>query len=432
VANPIRERLASGKLSAPDARLYEELVFYILYYRFEQELERAMAEPAARLYEAFSREARRLLPEHAVSSRIDSELPHWFAFLFQIRRASHHIFEFVVGSSYPAARLRAAIWQSIFTHDLRRYRRALFDKMGDVSTLVTGPSGTGKELVARAIGSSRYIPFQPKAGEFVLDASAAFYPMNLSALAPTLIESELFGHRRGAFTGALADRKGFFAICPPLGTVFLDEIGDLDPAIQVKLLRVLQTREFQSLGETKTQRFEGKIVAATNRDLGAEMRAGRFREDLYYRLCSDLIATPPLREQLADAPPDLEELVQFIARRLVGPEEAEAVTSEVIDWIEGHLGADYDWPGNFRELEQCVRNVLVRKEYRPTSRSVESPWLIDLREGKLTAEELLEAYCAHVYERSGSFLETARRLGLDRRTVKSKVEAYRKRSAKAS
>ncbi len=429
MASAIRARLVSGKkLSFEDDRLFQELVFYTLYYRFEEDFGRAMTEAAVRFYEPFCREALRLLP--AASSRLESELPHWFSFLFQIRRASHHIFEFIVGSSYPAARLRAAIWQSIFTHDLRRYRRALFDKMGDVSTLVSGPSGTGKELVARAIGSSRYIPFGPKAGRFALDVADAFYPINLSALAPTLIESELFGHRRGAFTGALADRKGFFAICPALGTVFLDEIGDLDPAIQVKLLRVLQTREFQSLGETKTQKFEGKIVAATHRDLAAEMRAGRFREDLYYRLCSDLIATPSLRDQLADAPHDLEELVRFIARRLVGPEEADPVTSEVLHWIQRHLGPSYGWPGNFRELEQCVRNVLVRKEYRPTSRAMESPWLVDLREGSLTAEELLEAYCAHLYERSGNYLETARKLGLDRRTVKSKVQAYRRRSAK--
>jgi hypothetical protein len=120
---------------------------YVLYYRFEEDFGRAMAEPAVRFYDSFCREAVRLLPPPAVSTRIEAELSHWFAFLFQIRRASHHIFEFIVGSSYPAARLRAAIWQSIFTHDLRRYRRALFDRMGDVSTLATGP-GTGKELVA--------------------------------------------------------------------------------------------------------------------------------------------------------------------------------------------------------------------------------------------------------------------------------------------
>jgi transcriptional regulator with GAF, ATPase, and Fis domain len=102
-----------------------------------------------------------------------------------------------------------------------------------------------------------------------------------------LIESELFGHRRGAFTGALADRAGWMEVCPPAGAVFLDEIGEVDSSIQVKLLRVLQSRAFQPLGGTDTRRFEGKIIAATNRDLPVEIRAGRFREDFYYRLCSD-------------------------------------------------------------------------------------------------------------------------------------------------
>ncbi|HEY7816785.1 MAG TPA: hypothetical protein VIG29_01095, partial [Vicinamibacteria bacterium] len=132
-ANGIRARLGSGALgSDSDRRLYEELVFYILYYRFEEEFSRAMSEPSVRFYEPFCREAVSYL-----STRIEPSLTHWFSFLFQIRRASHHIFDFIVGSSFPAAKLRAAIWQSIFTHDLRRYRRALFDRMGDVSTLVT-------------------------------------------------------------------------------------------------------------------------------------------------------------------------------------------------------------------------------------------------------------------------------------------------------
>ena len=213
--------------------------------------------------------------------------------------------------------------------------------------------------------------------------------------------------------------------------MFLDEIGDLDPAIQVKLLRVLQTRTFQPLGDTKSQSFDGKIVAATNRDLAREMRSGRFREDLYYRLCSDLITTPSLREQLRDAPDDLHDLVLFIARRVVGKDEADTVTAEVIAWITNHLGLDYDWPGNVRELEQCVRNVIIRKEYRPmlVGRDASSS-VVDLESATLTAEELLEKYCAAVYQRTGNYLETARRLGLDRRTVKSKVEAFnnRKRS----
>jgi transcriptional regulator with AAA-type ATPase domain len=428
-ARGLRERFASGaRPTREEEQLYEELALYVLYYRFEVRLGETIGTSPVPFYEDFCREARSLLALATLSSRFERELPHWFAFLYQIRRASHHIFEFIVGSSLPAARLRGAIWQSIFTHDLRRYRRTLYDRMGDLSTLVTGPSGTGKELVARALGSCRYIPFHPRPGKFAIDGSDAFYPLNLSALAPTLIESELFGHRRGAFTGALADRKGWLAVCPGLGTVFLDEIGDLDPSIQVKLLRVLQTREFQPLGETKSERFEGKIVAATHRDLGREMQEGRFREDLYYRLCSDLVSTPSLREQLEDRPEDLDELVRFLARRIVGPDEADDVTSEVIAWIEGTLGRDYPWPGNVRELEQCVRNVVVRKEYRPTPRGREgSRGLVDLERSELTAEELVERYCFHVYERTGSYLETARRLGLDRRTVKTKIAAFRKR-----
>ena len=431
LAMRLRARLTEGvEPPREDAQLYQELVFYLLYDRFEARLERAMTAPIVEFYAEFQEQARFYLSSlpPRIAADVDAELPHWFAFLFQVRRASHHIFDFIVGSSLPAARLRGGVWQSIFTHDLRRYRRLLFRKMSDVATLVTGESGTGKELVAQAIALSGYIPFQPKQKRFEIDLGQAFFPLNLSALAPTLVESELFGHRRGAFTGALADRKGFLAVCPALGTVFLDEIGDLDPAIQVKLLRVLQTRTFQPLGDTKSQSFDGKIVAATNRDLAREMRSGRFREDLYYRLCSDLITTPSLREQLRDAPDDLHDLVLFIARRVVGKDEADTVAAEVIAWITNHLGLDYDWPGNVRELEQCVRNVIIRKEYRPmlVGRDASSS-VVDLESATLTAEELLEKYCAAVYQRTGNYLETARRLGLDRRTVKSKVEAFNNR-----
>ena len=229
---------------------------------------------------------------------------------------------------------------------MRRYRRSLYRRMHDVTTLVTGPSGTGKELVARAIALSRYIPFDSQREMFVTNLDGAFHALNLSALSPTLIESELFGHRKGAFTGALEDRVGWLESCPPLGTVLLDEIGELDASIQVKLLRVLQTREFQRIGETTPREFKGKLIAATNRDLDAEMRAGRFREDLYYRLCADLIATPSLRDQLRDSPDELPNLVLFVSERVVGADEASDLADEVLACIERDLGADYAWPGN--------------------------------------------------------------------------------------
>jgi transcriptional regulator with PAS, ATPase and Fis domain len=240
-----------------------------------------------------------------------------------------------------------------------------------------------------------------------------------------LIESELFGHRRGAFTGALEERIGWLESCPPSGAVFLDEIGELDPVIQVKLLRVLQTRCFQRLGDTQTRYFRGKIIAATNRDLAAEIEAGRFRKDFYYRLCSDIIHTPGLREQLHESPDELRSLVLFIAERLAGS-EAEGLAEEVVQWVNRHLGEDYAWPGNFRELEQCVRNVLIRHEYYPPAQPIVPPGsdlAADLASGKLTAEQLVQHYCKLVYAKTHNYEETARRLGLDRRTVKSKVAA---------
>jgi hypothetical protein len=383
-----RQRLGDGvaKISRDELELYEQLALYVLYHRSRERLAElvhggdaagekdhvsdaeADRQPRkAAFYSEFARDAEELL---AVPGRTLPEpvVPaHLFACFFQIRRAFHHIFANIVGRSMAAARLRAAAWQSIFTHDVRRYFRVLYDRMGDFTTLITGPSGTGKELVARAIGLSRYVPFDPKTRCFAAAAAGSFHALNLSALSPTLIESELFGHRRGAFTGALEDRAGWLEVCPAMGTVFLDEIGELDPLIQVKLLRVLQTRRFQRLGDTQPRHFKGKIIAATNRDLAAEMAAGRFREDFYYRLCSDMIRTPGLREQLQDSPDELRGLVLFIARRLAG-EAAEGLAEEVVLWVRKHLGADYAWPGNFRELEQCVRNILIRHEYHPPFR----------------------------------------------------------------
>ena len=182
------------------------------------------------------------------------------------------------------------------------------------------------------------------------------------------------------------------------------------------------------MGETEERQFQGKLIAATNRDLADAMRRGEFREDLYYRLCSDIIVTPSLRQRLEDDPGELGRLVVYLAQRLVG-EQADAVAAEVLEVIERQLGHDYDWPGNVRELEQCVRNVLIRKEYLPprvSSRDTQNPRELLLgatRDGRLTAEELLQSYCVLVYAETGSYEATARRLGLDRRTVKAKVDS---------
>lgn len=437
LADKIRQKICTGtQVNHAELVLYEDLCCYLLYYRYwphlsktvEAALRDPMASPPTKVvgWKEFLADFKNYLelPGRKLPSHLEAD--HLFACFFQIRRAFYHIFEFLVGGSMPAARLRAAVWQSIFTHDMHRYRRTLYRRMGDIPTLITGPSGTGKELVARAVGMSRYIPFNVETEKFCDDFAGSFHALNLSALSPTLLESDLFGHRRGAYTGALDDRAGWLEVCRPRGTMFLDEIGELDTAIQVKLLRVLQARTFQRLGETEDRCFHGKLIAATNRNLADEMRAGRFREDFYYRLCSDMITTPSLREQLADAYDNLRNLILFIARREVD-DEAEDLADEVFRWIDQDLGRDYAWGGNIRELEQCVRNVMIRREYRPavTARAAEDPCerlIAGITGGTLTADELLRQYCTLVYAKRKNYEATARQLGLDRRTVKSKID----------
>jgi len=416
--------------SEAELRLYRDVVYYTLYNRWQADLLELVLPPKSPgrvpLWREFHAAHASLLPaELELEDPAPAELV--FAWFFQTRRAFHHVFHSLHGSSQPVARLRAQVWQSIFTHDMRRFRRGLYSRIGDFTTLVTGPSGTGKELVARAIGLSRFIPFDPRREAFVEDFRSSFFALNLAALSPTLVESELFGHRKGAFTGAVQDRTGWLETCPPLGSVFLDEIGEITPDLQVKLLRVLQTRTFQRIGDTRDRRFEGKLIASTNRDPEEEMRAGRMRPDFYYRICSDLIETPSLRQQLAASPGDLVTLVQVIVADLVAGRDVESATAEVLRWIETSLGLDYAWPGNFRELEQCVRNVIVRGRYEAAGTAAGAPALAgDLASAvadmTLDAEELLRRYTTLVYFHTGSYVAAARKLGLDRRTVRARID----------
>jgi len=435
LAKVLRSRLQQGIAATPrELALYEDLDLYHLYRPQLHEFDRAISsalesgevKPMHR-WEPFREEFGQFFRSHGRTLPSDHDPAHVFALFYQLRRGFYHIHQNIYGSSAAIARLRAAVWQSIFTHDLRRYSHTLYDRMGDNTLLITGPSGSGKELVARAVGLSRYIPFNEKTKTFD-NFTGSFHPVNLSAIPGTLVESELFGHVKGAFTGAVRDRKGQLAQCDVHGTVFLDEIGELEPSLQVKLLRVLESGEYQRVGETELRHFPGKVIAATNRDLGVERRAGRFRDDLFYRLCSDMIVTPSLEEQLSESPANLSDIVLFVARQVVG-DDAEELAEDVTTWIDKHL-ADYSWPGNFRELEQCVRNVMIRREYHPdrTPRDdVGSDPLVELgaavTTGELTLDQLETRYASLVYAQTGSYREAAQRLDCDWRTLKSKIDA---------
>lgn len=417
----LERQRAKLQRSERDWGLYEECVHFWLYQRYYEGFAQCAIQGSTQgagsflFYADFLKDWNYWFQISGKNYSTALSCEHFFACCYQLARAFHGIFDHVMGSSMPAARLRASIWESIFTWDLRRYRQSLYRKMGDFPTLITGPSGTGKELVARAIAGARYLEFSASSRKFEEAKGGNFFAVNLAALSAGLIESELFGHKKGAYTGAISDRVGWLESCPRVGSVFLDELGEMDLTVQVKLLRVLETREFAAVGDTAVRRFGGKLMAATNRDLAAGIAAGRFREDLYFRLCADQIRTPGLADQIAAEPGVLAELVRYMARR-AGAEEA---FPAVWEWMETSLPKGYAWPGNYRELEQCVRNVLIRGSYRPLEvLRAGDPALGRVERGEMTAEELLRWYAGRVHQEAGSFVETARRLGVDRRTVR--------------
>lgn len=222
--------------------------------------------------------------------------------------------------------------------------QAVFERIQQVAksratVLITGESGTGKELAARAVhqASDR--------------ADRRFVPVNCTALTESLLESELFGHERGAFTGAYKQKKGYFEIADG-GTIFLDEIAETNPATQVKLLRILESREFERVGGTATIRVDVRLIAATNADLARLVSEGRFREDLYYRLRVVTIHIPPLRERKEDTPVLVRHFVQQLAR-----ENGKGNLS--IDREAAEVLARQDWPGNVRQLRNMVESLVV-------------------------------------------------------------------------
>jgi Nif-specific regulatory protein len=227
-----------------------------------------------------------------------------------------------------------------------RCMKIVFDQVRQVAkwnttVLVRGESGTGKELVANAIHYN-----SPR-------INGPFIKLNCAALPDALLESELFGHEKGAFTGAVNQRKGRFEQADG-GTIFLDEIGEISPAFQAKLLRVLQEGEFERVGGVKTQRVDVRVVAATNRNLEAAVHDGDFREDLYYRLNVMPILMPPLRERIEDVP----ELARFLVAK-IGKSQGRSL--EIDDASLGLL-MRHDWPGNVRELENCLERAAVMSE----------------------------------------------------------------------
>jgi transcriptional regulator with AAA-type ATPase domain len=351
----------------------------------------------------------------------------YFALHYQLRRGFYFIHRSLAGRSESMRRLREALWNNIFTHDMRGFDAALWNRMEDFSTLLLGETGTGKGEAAAAIGRSAFIPYLTAERRFAASFADTFLAINLSQFPESLIESELFGHRKGAFTGASEHHQGVFERCSAHGALFLDEIGEVSIPVQIKLLQVLQERSFTPVGGRDKRRFSGRVIAATNRSLGPLRRDGRFRDDFFYRLCSDVIEVPPLRRRLAESPGELEELVRLLVGRIAGSPDA-ALVATVLEGLRRDLPRGHTWPGNVRELEQAVRRVLLTGRYAPELAAATDPddSLVEkLRAGELTAAQLLAQYSAMLYRRLGSYAAVAKRTDIDPRTSRKYVDSAR-------
>ncbi len=284
----------------------------------------------------------------------------------------------------------------------------------DATVLIFGESGTGKELVANAIHQNS------------LRVEKPFIKVSCAALPETLLESELFGHERGAFTGALTRKAGRFQLANG-GTLFLDEVSEMSSATQVKLLRVLQEREFEPLGSTKTIQVDIRLITATNKDLEAEVKEGRFREDLFYRLNVIPIRLPSLRERREDIPLLAEHFFRHYQEK--NRSSVKGFLPKTMDTL-----IRYDWPGNIRELENTVERaiLLCRSEYimpQDLPLAVQGAQngahpIVSVPPGMPLKEVEREVIVQTLGETGGNRTQTARVLGISRKTLQNKIKEY--------
>ncbi len=307
-------------------------------------------------------------------------------------------------------------WQLVGSSEEMQAVKHLVERVAPTlaTVLIQGESGTGKELVAQAIHA-----LSPRVG-------GPFIRVNCAALTETLLESELFGHEKGAFTGAHARKTGRFELADR-GTLFLDEIGELSFNVQAKLLRVLQERMFERVGGEKTIKVDVRIIAATNRDLLKEAQEGRFREDLYYRLNVFPISVPPLRERRDDIPclaeNFLEKLRTYGGSKILG--------SEVLNQL-----MSYTWPGNVRELENVVERMVIISQgavigmdslplFDTASKSAKNPGSFILPPEGVSLEEIEKSFLQQAMEQTGgNQSHAAKRLGLSRHAFLYRLEKY--------
>jgi transcriptional regulator with GAF, ATPase, and Fis domain len=278
------------------------------------------------------------------------------------------------------------------------------------TVLIQGETGTGKELIARAIHN-----ISPRCGR-------PFIKLNCAAIPLDLLESELFGHEKGAFTGAIAQKLGRFELADK-GTLFLDEVGDIPPSLQPKLLRILQEQEFERLGSSRTHQVDVRLVAATHRDLAGMVRNGEFRSDLYFRLNVFPVQLPPLRERREDIPALVAHFIEIVGRR-VGRQIDHIPEETMLDLCS------YDWPGNIRELQNLIERALILSEngVLPNPLLTAGTQLISVVPAPTTLMDSERALILRTLQAAGWVIGgrdgAAARLGLKRTTLIYKMQRH--------
>ncbi|BHH85501.1 sigma 54-interacting transcriptional regulator [Desulforhopalus sp. 52FAK] len=395
--------------------------FHLFCDSYDEHITRQVKQGEQPVEVRFAKDVLQLLQEYGFSKK---EALKFFSFFFQLRRGFYFI-SGIIGNSPSVKNLRQALWNNIFTYDVSLYERFLWNRMEDFSTIILGKTGTGKGMAAAAIGRSGHIPFDEKKGCFADSFSKTFLSINLSQYSEHLVESELFGHTKGSFTGATGNHLGVFSRCSPYGAIFLDEIGEVSVTLQIKLLQVIQERLFSPVGSHETHKFQGRVIAATNQPLEKLRAEGTFRDDFYYRLCSDTIYLPSLKKRLDEYPGELKEILTAMLGRILG-HSSKALTREITEQIHRSVPPDYNWPGNIRELEQCVRQMLLKRSYTwevsQETRERVTEFQQHFMEGRFSANQMLSSYCTHLYQIHKTYEKVAQLTQLDRRTVKRYID----------
>lgn len=352
------------------------------------------------------------------------ETEKFIALFYQLHRGFYFITDAILGDCPSIIELRMRLWNNIFTFNPQWYMDYLCGKMEDFSTLLLGATGTGKTLIAHTIGCSGFIPFDLKKNRFKESFTRSFQSINLSQYPSSLLESELFGHKKGAFTGAIDHHQGLFNRCSEYGAVFIDEIGDIDIPTQVKLLNVIQDRIFSPVGSHEKLRFSGRVISATNQNIGQLRKGGHFRDDLYFRLCSDVIEVPSLQQRIEENPKELSSLISSLLKRITDTSISK-IAPQIEKQIIQHIPQHYAWPGNVRELEQCIRRICLTGTCRLTGEqgptNSNNGFNFSENSGEGSVQGLLQQYCRFLYERHESYEAVARITQLDRRTVKKHI-----------